>query len=133
MVSETSMFSHVTLGAHDLQRAIEFYDAALAPLGIRRVAKKYPGWAAWECPGEEARFWIGLPYNQQPASSGNGSMVAFRAESRAAVDAAYQAALEAGGRDEGRPGPRPSYGPTYYGAYVRDRDGNKVHFVCRDE
>ena len=127
------MFSHVTLGAHDLQRATAFYDAALAPLGIHRVAGKYPGWAAWERPGEEPKFWVGLPYNQQPASSGNGCMVAFQAKSRAAVDAAYQAAIAAGARDEGQPGLRPSYGPTYYGAYVRDQEGNKVHFVCRSE
>ena len=127
------MFSHVTLGTHDLQRAVAFYDAALAPLGIHRVAKKYTGWAAWERSGEEPMLWVGLPYNQQPASSGNGCMVAFRAESRAAVDAAYQAAIAAGAYDEGQPGLRPSYGPTYYGAYVRDQDGNKVHFVCRSE
>ena len=28
-------------------------------------------------------------------------------------------------------GPRSDYGPDYYGAYVRDLDGNKVHFVFR--
>ena len=127
------MFSHVTVGVQDLQQAIAFYDAALAPLGIHRVAKKYPDWAAWERPGEAPKFWAGLPYNQRPASSGNGSMVAFRAESRAAVDAAYHAAIAAGAHDEGQPGLRPSYGPNYYGAYVRDQDGNKVHFVCRSE
>ena len=127
------MFSHVTLGTHDLERAIAFYDATLAPLGIQRVAKKYPGWAAWERSGEESKFWVGLPFNRQSASSGNGCMVAFQAESRAAVDAAYQAAMTAGAHDEGQPGLRPSYGPTYYGAYVRDPDGNKVHFVCRSE
>jgi hypothetical protein len=43
------------------------------------------------------------------------------------------AALAAGGRDEGKPGPRPSYGPDYYGAYIRDPDGNKVHFVRRGQ
>ena len=127
------MFSHVTVGTHDLERAIAFYDATLAPLGIERVSKKYPGWAAWQRPGEESKFWVGLPYNQLPASVGNGCMVAFAAPSRAAVDAAHAAALAAGGRDEGKPGPRPSYGPDYYGAYIRDPDGNKVHFVRRGQ
>ena len=127
------MFSHVTLGTHSLERAIAFYDATLAPLGIERVSKKYPNWAAWQRPGEESRFWVGLPYNQLPASWGNGCMVAFTAQSRAAIDAAYAAAIAAGARDEGPPGLRSSYGPDYYGAYIRDPDGNKVHFVCRSQ
>ena len=127
------MFSHVTFGTHNLERAIAFYDATLAPLGIERVSKKYPNWAAWQRPGEDSKFWVGLPYNQLPASWGNGCMVAFAAQSRAAVDAAYAAAIAAGARDEGAPGHRPNYGPDYYGAYIRDPDGNKVHFVCRGE
>ncbi len=125
------MFSHVTLGTHELAVAAAFYDAVLAPLGIERVSKKYPNWAAWQRPGGEQKLWVGLPYNQEPASMGNGCMVAFEAQSRAAVDAAYAAAMAAGASDEGPPGLRASYGPNYYGAYVRDLDGNKVHFVCR--
>ena len=60
-------------------------------------------------------------------------MVAFAAPSRAAVDAAYAAAMAAGGTDEGAPGPRPKYTADYYGAYVRDPDGNKLHFVRRGD
>ena len=125
------MFSHITMGTHDLTRATVFYDAVLAPLGIKRIANQYQDWAAWLRPGDGQKFWVGLPYNQLPASWGNGTMVAFAAASRAVVDAAYAAAIAAGARDEGAPGPRPDYGPDYYGAYVRDHDGNKVHFVCR--
>ena len=127
------MFSHATIGSHDVARAIAFYDAVLAPLGIERVPSKYPNWAAWQRPGEAPKLWVGRPYNGLPASWGNGSMTAFTAPSRAAVDAAYAAALAAGGLDEGPPGVRASYAPDYYGAYVRDLDGNKVHFVCRGE
>lgn len=125
------MFSHFTIGTHDLPRAEAFYDAVLAPLGIERVASKFSGWAAWYRPGEADRFWVGRPYNGLPASWGNGSMVAFAAPSRAAVDAAYGAALAAGATCEGPPGARESYAPDYYGAYIRDPDGNKVHFVRR--
>lgn len=125
------MFSHITIGTHDLPRAIAFYDAVLAPLGIERVAGKYVNWAAWQRRGDAARFWVGLPFNGLPASWGNGSMTAFAAASRAAVDAAHAAALAAGAFDDGKPGLRPAYGPDYYGAYVRDHDGNKLHFVCR--
>ena len=125
------MFSHVTIGTHDLARAIAFYDAVLAPLGIARVPSKYGKWAAWQRPGEAAKFWVGRPFNGLPASWGNGAMTAFAAPSRAAVDAAHAAALASGGLDEGAPGPRPHFAPDYYGAYARDPDGNKIHFVHR--
>ena len=59
-------------------------------------------------------------------------MVAFAAPSRAAVNEAYAAAVAAGGTDEGAPGPRPQFAADYYGAYVRDPDGNKLHFVTRE-
>jgi catechol 2,3-dioxygenase-like lactoylglutathione lyase family enzyme len=125
------MFSHVTVGATDLARASAFYDAALAPLGITRVGSQFTGWAAWQKPGEDAKFWVGLPYNRTPAHPGNGWMVAFTALTRRAVEEAYAAAMAAGGQDEGEPGLRPNFAPNYYGAYVRDPDGNKIHFVCR--
>jgi catechol 2,3-dioxygenase-like lactoylglutathione lyase family enzyme len=128
---EVAMFSHVTIGTSDLARAITFYDAALAPLGIERIPTKYKTWAAWQQPGEAAKLWVGHPYDGQAASRGNGWMAAFAAPSRAAVDAAYAAAMAAGGSDEGKPGPRPHFAPDYYGAYVRDPDGNKLHFVHR--
>ncbi len=55
------------------------------------------------------------------------------APTRAAVDAAHAAALAHGGSDEGAPGLRTAYAPDYYAAYVRDPDGNKLHFVRRGE
>ena len=125
------MFSHVTIGTNDLARAAPFYDAVMSALGIERVPSKYQTWAAWRHPGEAATLRVGRPYDGQPAHQGNGWMAAFAAPSRAAVDAAHAAALAAGGRDEGAPGPRPQFAPDYYGAYVRDPDGNKLHFVHR--
>ena len=127
------MFSHVTIGTNNITRAVVFYDAVLAPLGIDRVPSKYPNWAAWQSPGKEEKFWVGQPFDGLPARQGNGCMTAFKAPSRAAVDAAYAAAIAAGGVDEGPPGLRVSFAPDYYGAYVRDLDGNKLHFVRRGE
>jgi len=127
------MFSHVTIGTRDLRRAEAFYDAALAPLGILRVQGRFEGWASWQRPGEVGKLWVGKPHDGQPASHGNGWMVALVAPSRAAVDAAYAAAMAAGGTDEGAPGSRPQYAADYYGAYVRDPDGNKLHFVRRGD
>jgi hypothetical protein len=61
---------------------------------------------------------VGRPYDQKPASRGNGRMAAFAAPTRAAVDAAHAAAMAAGAQDEGPPGLR-DFGRNYYRAYVR--------------
>jgi catechol 2,3-dioxygenase-like lactoylglutathione lyase family enzyme len=126
------MFSYVSLGTRDLTRAKAFYDAALAPLGIPRIDDYDPDGtsAAWGTDDPGPHLWITKPFDGQPATVGNGTMVSFLAETRAAVDAFHRAALAHGGTDEGAPGRRPHYGPTFYAAYVRDPDGNKVNAVC---
>ena len=131
------MFSHVTVGCNDLERASAFYDALLLPLGLRRRAVTPdggPAAACWVMPDQALpRFYVSLPFDRAAAGAGNGSMAAFAAPSPASVNAAYAAALAAGGTDEGAPGLRPHYGPGYYGAYLRDPDGNKVHVVHRGD
>jgi catechol 2,3-dioxygenase-like lactoylglutathione lyase family enzyme len=133
------MISYVYYGTSDLERAIRFYDAALTPLGMPRCVTNDPAWdrvsAGWGIYEDEGRrefaFWIGKPFNGEPATTGNGSMVAFSAPSWAAVDAFHAAALAHGGRCEGPPGLRLQYNPDFYAAYVRDPDGNKLAAVCR--
>lgn len=131
------MFSHVTVGTNDMGRATAFYDAILAPLGLRQRVVEPDGGppaACWIVPAKSLpRFYVYVPFDGEPSSAGNGSMVAFAAPSPEAVDTAYEAGLAAGGRDEGPPGPRPRYGDGYYGAYLRDPDGNKVHIVYRGD
>src|SRR5690606_11338026 len=93
-----------------------------------------PDAACWIVPGQTLpRFYAYIPLDGEPASAGNGNMVAFCAPSPQAVHAAHEAALRHGGRDEGAPGPRPRYGQGYYGAYLRDPDGNKIHVVHRGD
>ena len=129
------MFSHITVGAHDLGRAGRFYDAVLAPLGLkRRIVSPDGGPDALCWVDAQAilpRFYVYNPFNGERATAGNGSMVAFLAPSIAAVNTAYADGLAHGGRDDGAPAPRPRYGDGYYGAYLRDPDGNKVHIVHR--
>lgn len=131
------MFSHVTVGSSDLERAGHFYDAVLLPLGLKRrpvAPDGGPTALCWILPGESLpRFYVYEPFDRQPASAGNGSMAAFLAPSPAVVDIAYAAGLKAGGQDEGAAGPRAHYGQGYYGAYLRDPDGNKVHIAYRGD
>lgn len=133
------MLTYVYLGTNDLERAIVFYDATLAPLGLQRCITDDPewdrisaGWGTYEDGGaRELALWVGKPFNQQPATTGNGTMVAFRARSWKEVDEFHAAALAHGGGSEGAPGLRLHYSQDFYAAYVRDLDGNKLAAVCR--
>jgi catechol 2,3-dioxygenase-like lactoylglutathione lyase family enzyme len=133
------MLSYVYFGTNDLERATTFYTATLTPLGMKRCItgdadwdRIAAGWGIYEDGGvRELAFWIGTPFDQQPATVGNGSMVAFRARSWQEVDDFHAAALAHGGTSDGAPGLRLHYGPDFYAAYVRDPDGNKLAAVCR--
>ena len=125
------MLLYVTLGTNDLYRARHFYDAVLPVLGYRRqrYSEEEIGYSA---DGDtRCRFWVVTPFNRRRATAGNGAMVAFAAETRAAVDAFHAAAMAAGGVDDGGPGLRP-YHAHFYAAYVRDQDGNKLSAVCEN-
>ncbi len=131
------MFSHITVGCSDIEKASRFYDAVLLPLGLQRRTVEPDGGplaACWVVPGEPLpRFYVYLPFDGKPATTGNGSMAAFLAASPEMVDAAYAAGLAHDGVSEGAPGLRPRYGAGYYGAYLRDPDGNKLHLVYRGD
>ena len=127
------MLLYVTLGSNDIARSKIFYDAALATLGLvshdqsdDELGYRYPSDSAE--PGE-CRLWILKPVLKLPATWGNGTMIALKAETRAAVDSFYEAAMKSGGIDEGGPGLRP-YHANFYSCYVRDPDGNKLSVVC---
>jgi len=121
------MIGYVTIGSNDIEKSCAFYDAALAPLNYARTFKD-GGWAGYGPDGKKEGFEIyiaSVTANGEPASVGNGSMLAFKAPSREAVDALHAAALANGGADEGGPGVRGESTPPFYGAYVRDPTGNK--------
>jgi len=120
------MLHHVSVGVRDVERAAQFYDPVLKTLGYRRVMEFLPYAIGYGETRQRPEFWIQLPQNRQPASTGNGVHVAFLARNRKVIDGFHTAALNAGGSNGGEPGPRPDYGPSYYGAFIYDLDGNKV-------
>ncbi len=122
------MFSHITVGSNDLERAAVFYDAVMAVLG-QKCFISGEGYMGYGQPSEN-QFWVLSPFDKAAAVPGNGNHTAFLAPDRATVRAFHAAALANGGSDEGAPGPRPHYHANYYGAYVRDPDGNKLQAVC---
>ena len=121
------MIGYVTLGTDDLDRSRAFYDALFAELGASRLIELDGGFTlygtGWGKPGVA----VTRPYNGQPASAGNGNMVALVVDARDKVDRLHSKALELGGSDEGAPGLRgPEGDRAFYGAYFRDPDGNKL-------
>ncbi len=121
------MLHHVSIGVASVERATKFYDAVLSKLGFRRVMEVMPYGIAYGL--KMPQFWVQLPHDKNAPGCGNGTHIAFTAESKAAVKTFHAAALAAGGSDDGAPGPRPEYTAKYYGAFVRDLDGNKIEAV----
>lgn len=119
------MISYVTLGSNDLEKSGRFYDAVLAPLGAKRDVTM-DGLIVWSTSSGPSLSLMS-PFDGKSAGTGNGTMVAFTADSTAIVDEAHTAAMVNGGRDEGAPGPR---GRTGYYGYARDPDGNKITIFC---
>ena len=117
------MIGYVTVGTSDLARAAKFYDAIAAELGVGRMMEFETG-IAWGKPGGGAGIGAIKPFDGQPATVGNGVMVALEAQDNAQVDKLYEIALANGGSDEGAPGVR---GGGFYAAYFRDPDGNKLN------
>lgn len=133
------MFNYLSLGTNDLERAVRFYDAVLAPLGLERCdtsgESSWDGWAGWGTyqnrGAVELALWLCKPFDGAAATAGNGTMVALRAASWEAVQQFHAAAVAHGGVSEGAPGLRPQYNADFYAAYIRDPDGNKLAAVCR--
>ncbi len=129
MDDNPSTISHVSIGTNDFARAITFYDSVLATLEIKRVME-HPDAVAYGKVWPE--FWVVVPINDSPASTGNGTHFGFIATSKAAVDAFHAAALQAGATNDGPPGPRSEYGAPYYGCFVHDLDGHKIEAAFWD-
>ena len=120
------MFTHITVGANDVEASRKFYDAALGALGHE------PG----SGPDAKGRYWwrtrmgafaVGAPIDGEPACHANGGTIGFAAASPEAVDAFHKAGAESGGvAIENPPGFRELPFGKLYLAYLRDPSGNKI-------
>ncbi|WP_298435040.1 VOC family protein [uncultured Jannaschia sp.] len=128
------MIGYVTVGADDIPRAKRFYAAILPALGYG-VTEGPEGLSyalGPDHPASLTEFYVKPPFDGGPASTGNGSMIAFEARSQRDVRALHAAAIAAGGRDEGAPGFRADYGAAFYVGYLRDPQGNKIALYSND-
>ena len=117
------MFSHIMVGANDVQASKQFYDAVLGALGHKPGIVDPKGRCFYMTP--TGIFSITPPIDGEPASHGNGSTIGFAAASPAEADAWHAAGIANGGTTcEDPPGERAGSG--LYLAYLRDPSGNKI-------
>lgn len=113
--------NYFVVGTNDMQASIKFYNSLFKHAGLNPIL-----------PSERMAYWLGdgfafavaTPFDEEPASNGNGTMVGFGVGSADEVKRLHRKAIELGGICEGKPGFR---GPRY-SAYVRDLDNNKLCF-----
>jgi catechol 2,3-dioxygenase-like lactoylglutathione lyase family enzyme len=127
---------HVDIRVSDLSMSLAFYEAALAPLGLRPDAEKADPAGGREIGFRKAdsmSFAIHSPASEPGQDTvTTGAHIAFSAANREAVHAFHAAAVANGGTSIGDPGPRDEYSAGYYGAFVLDPDGNNVEAVLQE-
>ena len=129
------MLDHFGFSVTDMSKSLPFYEACLAPLGIR-VTERQPQFDAVIFARDGADFpffWMGASHaswwTDDHEAGGSPIHFAFPAPSREAVEAFHQAGLANGGVDQGAPGERPG---GWYAAYLLDPDGNNVEAGVRE-
>ena len=122
------MKGYITVGTNNLTRSATFYEALFEELGFTRQ-REYPGRAVYFGTEDDVQLVVITPADGQPATAGNGTMIALNVDSQEQVQRLHARAIDLGASDDGAPGPRGS--DTFYGAYFRDLDGNKIAFYLR--
>lgn len=123
------MFSHVMVGANDIEKSKRFYDAVLGVLGapepLRHVNATGQTRLFYRHAG--GTFCVSEPINGETATFANGGTIGFKCASPEQVHAFHDTAVAHGGTSiEAPPGMREgSLGAMYLG-YVRDPDGHKL-------
>lgn len=124
------MFSHIMVGANDIEASRAFYDATLGALGHKPAITDPKGRLLYLT--ETGIFLVTNPIDGNEACHGNGCTIGFAAATPEAADAWHAAGLANGGEAiEEPPGVREGGGMNLYLAYLRDPAGNKICAMCR--
>lgn len=119
------MFSHIMVGANDVETSKVFYDAVLGALGHGPGVMDDRGRCFYFT--DAGIFAITQPIDGEAAGHGNGCTIGFAAANPEAADAWHAAGVANGGTScEEPPGPRDGPLGTLYLAYLRDPAGNKI-------
>ncbi|MEE9347496.1 MAG: VOC family protein [Robiginitomaculum sp.] len=112
---------YCVLGTNNMESSIKFYDSLFEQTELNQVLST-ERMTFWQC--EDFAFAIAIPFNGEPASNGNETMIGFNVGSVEEVKRLHKKIVELGGTCEGEPGHR---GPKF-SAYARDLDKNKIVF-----
>ncbi len=119
------MFSHVMVGANDIDASRKFYDAVLGAIGYAAGVTDEKGRIFYLSP--TGVFAVTKPINGASATAANGGTIGFAVKDPASVDAWHAAGVANGGTSiEDPPGVRDGGFGKMYLAYVRDPSGNKL-------
>ncbi len=111
--------NYFVVGTNNLEAATKFYDSLFEETELTQVLSN-DRMTYWQY-GELA-FAVAIPFDKEPATNGNGTMVGFGVGSVDNVKKFHKKAIELGGTCEGEPNQK---GPRFSG-YVRDLDKNKI-------
>ncbi len=118
------MFSHIMVGADDMDAAKKFYDATFAAFGGSPAVVDDNGRLIYMHNG--GLFLVTPPINGEPACCANGGTIGF-AMTPEQADAWHAAGVANGGEAiEDAPGWREGGFGRLYLAYLRDPTGNKL-------
>ena len=119
------MFSHVMIGANDMNASKKLYDAVLGAIGIPAAVTDDKGRVFYMT--KTGVFGITKPINGEPACHANGGTIGFAVDSPEAGKAWHAAGVANGGTTcEDPPGIREGGMGKMYLAYLRDPAGNKI-------
>lgn len=125
------MYSHMMVGANDLEKSKSFYDAVFAALGAEPGFMDPKGRLIYLHNG--GIFLVTKPIDGKPACHANGGTIGFAMASTDEADAWHAAGVAAGGKPiEDPPGWREGSTGRMYLAYLRDPDGNKLCGLYRE-
>lgn len=121
------MIAYTTVGTNDIKKSTAFYDEVFQTAGIGRIwdTDRFVGYGT---DFNHPMFGVCLPFDGEPATQGNGTMIAIGLKEPSQVNAMHAKALELGAANEGDAGPRGDSG--FYCGYFRDPDGNKINAFC---
>lgn len=121
------MFSHIMIGAQNLDASKKFYDAVLGALGHGPAVQDPKGRYFYVT--ETGILALTTPIDGNAATYANGGTIGFAANNREAVDAWHAAGIANGGAVcEDPPGMRDN---GMYVAYLRDPSGHKLCALFR--
>ncbi|MBL0710708.1 MAG: VOC family protein [Colwellia sp.] len=119
------MFSHMMVGANNVEESKSFYDAILGEMGHKPGVMDENGRCFYFT--DNGIFAITPPINGEAACHGNGCTIGFAAKDPAQADAWHAAGLTNGGSTcENPPGVREGGLGKLYLAYLKDPSGNKI-------